>query len=149
MEYLKVYREAGQPTAAAPLYLCQETRERLTNWQRLPVEQMQAEIVNDIQSNNRYEFLAVDAGKLRAMMVLYVDYDPHYGRVIYTRYAFSSEPQALTQGYKWMKELGKELKLDGFITTRQESPNKIINKFNSLKEEDETFFPYYCLWGTT
>ncbi|EGH3087057.1 hypothetical protein IEA35_004591 [Salmonella enterica] len=132
MEYLKVYREAGQPTAAAPLYLCQETREQLTNWQRLPVEQMQAEIVNDIQSNNRYEFLAVDAGKLRAMMVLYVDYDPHYGRVIYTRYAFSSEPQALTQGYRWMKQLAKSLNLDGFIITRQLAPNKIINKFNDL-----------------
>lgn len=131
MEYLKVFREAGQPTAAAPLYLCQETRERLTNWQRLPVEQMQAEIVNDIQSNNRYEFLAVDAGKLRAMMVLYVDYDPHYGRVIYTRYAFSSEPQALIQGYRWMKQLAKSLNLDGFIITRQISDNQIVNRFYS------------------
>ncbi|EEH7943827.1 hypothetical protein G3O90_004539 [Salmonella enterica] len=135
MEYLKIFREAGQPTAAAPLYLCQETRERLTNWQRLPVEQMQAEIVNDIQSNNRYEFLAVDAGKLRAMMVLYVDYDPHYGRVIYTRYAFSSEPQALTQGYRWMKQLAKSLNLDGFIITRQVAPNKIINNFKGLQHD--------------
>ncbi|EEJ8200201.1 hypothetical protein GTR53_003643 [Salmonella enterica] len=135
MEYLKVFREAGQPTAAAPLYLCQETRERLTNWQRLPVEQMQAEIVNDIQSNDRYEFLAIDdAGKLRAMMVLYVDYDPHYGSFIYTRFAFSAENQALTQGYKWMKELAKSLNLNGFITTRQIAYNKITNKFNRLRD---------------
>ncbi|EIE0653056.1 hypothetical protein LCU68_003987 [Salmonella enterica] len=148
MEYLKVFREAGQPTAAAPLYLCQETRERLANWQRLPVEQMQAEIVSEIESNDRYEFLAVDeAGKLRAMMVLYVDYDPHYGKVIYTRYAFSAVEQLLTNGYRWMKELAQELKLDGFVTTRQEAPNKIVNKFNKLKSNNENQFPFYCFWG--
>lgn len=135
MEFIKIYREAGEPTAAAPLYLCQQTRERLTNWQRLPVEQMQAEIIEDIQSNNRYEFLAVEAGQVKAMMVLYVDYDPHYGRVIYTRYAFSSEPQALTQGYRWMKQLAKSLNLDGFIITRQLAPNKIINNFNGLSND--------------
>ncbi|EGW0579066.1 hypothetical protein JGH65_004236 [Salmonella enterica] len=133
MEFIKIYREAGEPTAAAPLYLCQQTRERLANWQRLPVEQMQAEIIEDIQSNNRYEFLAVEAGQVKAMMVLYVDYDPHYGRVIYTRYAFSTEPQALTQGYRWMKQLAKSLNLDGFIITRQLAPNKIVNKFNGLR----------------
>ncbi|EDR5805982.1 hypothetical protein ATY61_004618 [Salmonella enterica subsp. enterica serovar Saintpaul] len=135
MEFIKIYREAGEPTAAAPLYLCQQTRERLTNWQRLPVEQMQAEIIEDIQSNNRYEFLAVEAGQVKAMMVLYVDYDPHYGRVIYTRYAFSSEPQALTQGYRWMKQLAKSLNLDGFIITRQLAPNKIINNFKGLSND--------------
>ncbi|EGJ4116066.1 hypothetical protein IHX65_004872 [Salmonella enterica] len=134
MEYLKVFRNAGEPTAAAPLYLCQQTREKLTNWQRLPVEQMQQEIVNDIVSNDRYEFLAVDAGELRAMMVLYVDYDPHYGSVIYTRFAFSTEPQLLTDGYKWMKEIAKSLNLNGFITTRQIAPNKITNKFNEVKQ---------------
>ncbi|EFU5167495.1 hypothetical protein HT819_003902 [Salmonella enterica] len=134
MEFIKIYRKAGEPTAAAPLYLCQQTRERLSNWQRLPVEQMQAEIVNDIQSNNRYEFLAIESEQVKAMMVLYVDYDPHYGRVIYTRYAFSSEPQALTQGYRWMNQLAKSLNLDGFIITRQIEPNKIINKFNSLQK---------------
>ncbi|EAN5684234.1 hypothetical protein EI675_20615 [Salmonella enterica] len=136
MEYLKVFREAGQPTAAAPLYLCQETRERLANWQRLPVEQMQAEIVSEIESNDRYEFLAVDeAGKLRAMLVLYVDYDPHFGSVIYTRYAFSAEKQALIQGYKWMKELAKSLNLNGFITTRQIAKNKIIETFHGVSDE--------------
>lgn len=135
MEFIKIYREAGEPTAAAPLYLCQQTRERLANWQRLPVEQMQAEIIEDIQSNNRYEFLAVEAGQVKAMMVLYVDYDPHYGRVIYTRYAFSSEPQALTQGYRWMKQLAKSLNLDGFIITRQLAPNKIINNFKGLNND--------------
>ncbi|EKR4225023.1 hypothetical protein P8G24_004694 [Salmonella enterica] len=136
MDYLKVYRKAGEPTAAAPIYLCEETRNKLANWQRLPLEQMQQEIVNDIVSNDRYEFLAVDeAGKLRAMMVLYVDYDPHYGSVIYTRFAFSAEKQALTQGYKWMKEIAKALNLNGFITTRQLSDDKIINKFNRLRNE--------------
>lgn len=133
MEYIKAYRTAGQPTAAAPLYLCSETRERLTNWQRLPVEEMQKEIVNDVVSNDRYEFLAVDeTGKLRAMMVLYVDYDPHYGSVIYTRYAFSSEPGLLTGAYKWMKEIAKLLNLNGFIVTRQLSANKITNTFKEL-----------------
>ncbi|EIZ5832160.1 hypothetical protein MPS38_003056 [Salmonella enterica] len=136
MDYLKVYRKSGEPTAAAPIYLCEETRNKLANWQRLPLEQMQQEIVNDIVSNDRYEFLAVDeAGKLRAMMVLYVDYDPHYGSVIYTRFAFSAEKQALTQGYKWMKEIAKALNLNGFITTRQLSDDKIINKFNRLRNE--------------
>lgn len=96
---------------------------------------MQAEIIEDIQSNNRYEFLAVEAGQVKAMMVLYVDYDPHYGRVIYTRYAFSSEPQALTQGYRWMKQLAKSLNLDGFIITRQLAPNKIINNFKGLSND--------------
>jgi len=136
MEYQKVFRKAGQPTAAAPLYLCQETRERLDNWQRLPVEQMQAEIVNDIVSNDRFEFLAVDeAGKLRAMMVLYVDYDPHFGSVIYTRFAFSAEKQALFQGYKWMKEIAKSLNLNGFITTRQIAKNKIVETFHGVSDE--------------
>lgn len=135
MDYLKIYREAGQATAAAPLYLCQETRERLTNWQRLPVEQMQAEIIADIEANDRFEFLVVDeAGKLRAMMVLYVDYDPHYGNVIYTRYAFSADKGLLASGYKWMKEIAKSLNLNGFIITRQLSANEIVNKFKELKQ---------------
>ncbi|PNO65043.1 GNAT family protein [Serratia marcescens] len=136
MEYLKIFRAAGEATASAPLYLCQETQDQLMNWQRLPVEQMQAEIVNDIQANDRFEFLAIDdAGKLRAMMVLYVDYDPHYGSVIYTRYAFSAEPQALTQGYRWMKQLAKSLNLNGFIITRQIAANKIVSKFNELHKQ--------------
>lgn len=136
MEFIKAFRKAGEPTAAAPLYLCEETREKLSNWQRLPVEQMQAEIVNDIQANDRYEYLAIDeAGKLRAMMVLYVDYDPHYGSAIYTRYAFSAEPRALTGGYKWMKEIAKSLNLNGYLITRQISPNKIINIFKGLSND--------------
>ncbi|ECW3055619.1 hypothetical protein F3W96_19715 [Salmonella enterica] len=136
MQIIKAFRAAGEPTAAAPLYLCQETRERLTNWQRLPMEQMQQEIVNDIVSSDRYEFLAVDeAGKLRAMMVLYVDYDPHYGSVIYTRYAFSSEPGLLASGYRWMKQIAKSLKLNGFVITRQLSANEIINKFNEVQHD--------------
>ncbi|EHE2320728.1 hypothetical protein JNE51_004438 [Salmonella enterica] len=136
MEVIKAYREAGQPTAAAPLYLCAETREKLSNWQRLPVEQMQQEITADIEANDRFEYLVIDeAGKLRAMMVLYVDYDPHYGSVIYTRYAFSTEAGALSGGYKWMKEIAKSLKLNGFIITRQISPNKIINSFKGLRND--------------
>lgn len=133
MEVIKAFRKAGEFTRAAPLELCQITRERLTNWQRLPVEKMQAEIVRDIESLDRFEYLVTDRDQVVAMMVLDIDDNPHYGRFIYTRYAFSAEDQALAGGYKWMKEIAKTLNLNGYLITRQLSPNKIINKFKGLQ----------------
>lgn len=94
---------------------------------------MQAEIINDIESIDRFEYLVIDRDQVVAMMVLEVQDNPHYGRFIYTRYAFSSEDQALIGGYKWMKEIAKALNLNGYLVTRQITPNKIINKFKGLR----------------
>ncbi|EEO8179068.1 hypothetical protein G7D34_003699 [Salmonella enterica] len=131
MEYIKAARKAGEPTISAPLELCQITRERLSNWQRLPVEMMQEEITNDIESLDRFEFIAHDNGKIKAMLIATVEENPHYGTFLLTRYAFSAEPNTLTAGYRWLFKLAKVLNYDGVLYTRQLSGNKILQVFKS------------------
>ncbi|EHT3579228.1 hypothetical protein KXY27_004547 [Salmonella enterica] len=135
MEYIKVFKEAGQPTVAAPIYLCEKARQQLANWQRLPVEQMQAEIVNEIESCNRFEFLAVDEGQIKAMMIITPEYDPHFGGFLMTRYTFSPDNQTLTPGYRWAIKVAKSLILDGVMFSRQTEPYKIINQFKRLRND--------------
>lgn len=129
MDYIKVFKKAGEATIAAPIELCEETRERLSNWQRVPVEVMQREITTDIESLDRFEFLAVDDGKIRAMMIITPEENPHYGSFLLTRYVFSAEPQTLTPGYRWLFKLTKALNYDGTLYTRQLSGNKILQVF--------------------
>ncbi|EGI0196856.1 hypothetical protein IFY90_004259 [Salmonella enterica] len=135
MEYMKFYREAGKPTIAAPIYLCEKAREQLENWQRLPVEQMQAEIKESIESLDRFEFLAVDEGQIKAMMIIAPDYDPHFGSYLATKYSFSPNNKCLFKGYRWMKKIAKMLELDGVLISRQISGDSIIKTFKRFKDE--------------
>ncbi|EGJ3141396.1 hypothetical protein IGV50_004420 [Salmonella enterica subsp. enterica serovar Newport] len=135
MEYLKVFKQAGEPTIAAPIYLCEKARDQLANWQRLPVEQMQAEIVNDIEACDRFEFLAIDEGQIKAMMIITPEYNAHWGNFLMTRYTYSPDKQTVTPGYRWMIKIAKRLNLDGVLFSRQIEPNKIINQFKGLRND--------------
>ncbi|HID4300466.1 TPA: hypothetical protein ACXEZB_004388 [Escherichia coli] len=137
MEYIKTFRKAGEPTAAAPLYLCQEARSNLANWLHYETaEQMHTELNQEIQENDRFEYLAIDdAGKLRAMMVIYPHYDPHWGDHLFTRFSFSAEPGALSGGYRWMKDIAKLLKYKGYLITRQVSDSRIISDYKRLRND--------------
>lgn len=134
MDYIKTFRAAGEPTIAAPIYLCEEARESLANWLHYDsAEQMHKELKQEIEENDRFEFIAVDNnGKHRAMMIIYAHYDPHWGKHIFTRFAFSKEPGALTEGYKWIREIAKSLNVNGYLITRQVAANKILSTFKEL-----------------
>lgn len=133
MQHYKLFKKAGEPTHATPLNLCQSTRERLKLWQRIPVEQMQQELRQDIERLDRFEYLVTDdAGELQAMMVIDSDHNPHYGSYLYPRYSFSAEKGLLSGGYKWINELAKTLKFDGFQITRQTGDYEITSKFKRL-----------------
>ncbi|EEO4819393.1 hypothetical protein G6K72_000828 [Salmonella enterica subsp. enterica serovar Rubislaw] len=133
---IKRFCKAGEETAAIPLYLCQQTRERLKMWQRLPVEEMREELRQDIEQLNRFEFLALDdAGTLKAMMIIDADYNPHYGSYLYPRYAFSTDKGRLIEGYQWLKELTRSLKYDGYVISRQTGEYEITSKFKRLNYE--------------
>lgn len=136
MKHYKLFKKAGEPTLTTPLYLCQHTRERLKLWQRLPVEQMQQELKQDIERLDRFEYLVTDdAGEIRAMMVIDLDNNPHYGSYLYPRYSFSTEKGLLSGGYKWIRYLAKTLKCDGFQITRQTGDYEINSKFKRFKDE--------------
>lgn len=138
MKCYKLFREAGEPTFTIPLYLCQETREKLPGlWKRQPtVELMREELRQSIEALDRYEYLVLDdTGKLRAMMVIDSHYNPHYGKHLYTAYSFSTEPGLLAGGYRWMIELGKGLDCDGVKLSRQVGEYGMFDKYIRLKHE--------------
>ncbi|EAQ0496837.1 hypothetical protein CTP45_07820 [Salmonella enterica] len=134
---IKLFRKAGEPTAAVPLYLCQSTRENLKLWQRhKTVEKMQQELAKEIESFDRWEFLALDeAGKVKAMLIIGKHRNAHFGYHLYISHAFSTEAGALTPGFRWVKELAKALRCDGYKLSRQTST------------EGEMLDKYYRLWN--
>ncbi|EDI8735804.1 hypothetical protein GEM21_05425 [Salmonella enterica] len=130
---ITLFRKAGEPTETIPPYLCQQARERLKIWQRLPVRQMREELRQDIEQLNRFEILEVDPfGLVLAMMVIDSDYNPHYGSYLYPRYSFSTENGLLSKGYQWLKQISKALNYDGFLITRQIDDFNFIHKFKRL-----------------
>lgn len=131
MKYLKAFRKAGEPTIAAPVYLCSETRASLASWQRYhTAEDMSREISADIEALDRFEFIAIDEdNKVRAMLIATQEENPHHGDFILTRYAFSAEPNILTAGYRWLFKLSKLLDLDGTLYTKRVNDNETLYRF--------------------
>ncbi|EGJ5143354.1 hypothetical protein INE66_003639 [Salmonella enterica subsp. enterica] len=137
MPVTRVFREAGEATASIPLYLCQQTREALPEmWGRLPVEAMREELRQDIEPRDRFEYLVSDdAGTIKAMMVIALDYNPHYGSYLAPLYAFSTEKGALSGAWRWMKQLAKCMKCDNYLITRQISGNEITTRKISVAQQ--------------
>ncbi|EBU8272205.1 hypothetical protein DLL80_23850 [Salmonella enterica subsp. enterica serovar Newport] len=134
MEYIKAFRKAGEPTAAAPDYLCEKVRQAgLDNWQRYhTVEDMSRDISADIESLDRFEFLAVDeAGKLTGMLIATQEENPHHGDFLLTRYAFSIDPKSLSVGYRWLFKLSQMLDLDGTLYTKKSGKDTIYRFKNN------------------
>lgn len=132
----KLLRKAGEPTASIPLYLCQQTQEALPEmWGRLPLEAMREELRQDIEPRDRFEYLVSDdAGTIRAMMIIALDYTPHYGSYLAPLYAFSTDKGALSGAWRWMKQLAKALKCDNYLITRQISENEISTRKIKVKQ---------------
>lgn len=133
----KTLRKAGEPTASIPLYLCQQTREQLPElWERLPtVEAMREDLRQDIEPRDRFEYLVSDdAGTIKAMMIIALDYNPHYGSYLAPLYAFSADKGALSGAWRWMKQLAKCLKCDNYLITRQISGGEITTRKVKVKQ---------------
>lgn len=113
MEFIKAYRKAGEPTAVAPLYLCEQARKTLSIWKDQPLHVIHERVNRQIQEIDRYEFIAIEEGIIKGMMVICIEPEEiHTGEdVLYTKLAFSTVPGALKEGYKAMKCLSKELNI--------------------------------------
>lgn len=113
MDYIKVFRKAGQPTAAAPLYLCKQAQEALTIWNEQPLETIYERVNRQLSEIDRYEFLALDNGIIKGMMIICIEPEElHTGQdILYTKLAFSTVPGVLTEGYRQMRRLAKELNI--------------------------------------
>ncbi|EBS6328149.1 hypothetical protein FBR42_13780 [Salmonella enterica subsp. enterica serovar Hull] len=135
MPITRIYRKAEEPTASIPLYLCQQTQEALPDmWGRLPVEAMREELRQDIEARDRFEYLVSDeAGNVVAMMIIALDYTPHYGSYLAPLYAFSTEKGALSGAWRWMKQLAKCLKCDCYLITRQTGDSEITTRKVKVK----------------
>ncbi|EBV2055756.1 hypothetical protein EWD52_23460 [Salmonella enterica subsp. enterica serovar Braenderup] len=131
MKYIKAFRKAGEPTAAAPLYLCEIVYNSLKSWQHYhTVEDMSREISADIEALDRFEFLAIDEdNQVRAMLIATQEENPHHGDLLFTRYAFSAEPQTLAAGYRWLFKLSKLLDLNGTLYTKRIDDRDTIYRF--------------------
>ncbi|WP_407903970.1 hypothetical protein [Escherichia coli] len=98
-------------------------------WQRLTLEETQEDLRQDIEPRDRFEYLVSDdAGTIKAMMIIILDYNPHYGSYLAPLYAFSAENGALSGAWRWMKQLAKCLKCDSYLITRQVSGNEITTR---------------------
>lgn len=113
MEIIKAYRTAGQPTAAAPLELCELAKQQLSIWRDQPLIKMHDRINRQIADRDRFEILAVENNTVKAMMIICIEPEEiHTGEdCLYTMLAFSPEPGFLKEGYKAMRELAKELQI--------------------------------------
>ncbi|EDX4100272.1 hypothetical protein B9R80_002408 [Salmonella enterica] len=135
MEFIKVYKKAGEPTAAVPLYLCKQARDSLAIWQHTSLQEMQDRLKRQIEEIDRYEFLAVDeANTIKAVIIVdWYDDDLHTGgSVVYPLFAFSTVPGLLSDGYQFMKQIGKERGCDFMMLTRQIGPMEITHKIRKL-----------------
>ena len=126
----QIFRKAGEPTASIPLYLVEQTRQALPEmWQRLTLEETQEDLRQDIEPRDRFEYLVSDdAGTIKAMMIIALDYNPHYGSYLAPLYAFSVDKGALSGAWRWMKQLAKALKCDNYLITRQVTEDEIITR---------------------
>ncbi|EIQ3230838.1 hypothetical protein LU140_004496 [Salmonella enterica] len=112
MEYLKVFREEGQPTAAAPLYLVEKAAKTIKRYKDCDVTELHARINRNITSRDRWEVLAVENGEVKAMMIICYDGDELHsgGPCLFTYLCFS--PDGLfKEGFKALKNLAKELNI--------------------------------------
>lgn len=113
MDYIKVFRKAGQPTAAAPLYLCEQARQSLSIWNEQPLNEIYERVNRQLTEIDRYEFLAIEDGLIKGMMIICIEPEElHTGKdILYTKLAFSTVPGVLTEGYRQMRKLAKELNI--------------------------------------
>ncbi|EGN4266590.1 hypothetical protein IHZ75_004392 [Salmonella enterica] len=127
---IKTLKKSGEPTASIPFYLVEQTRQTLPGmWKRLSLEDTREELRQDIEARDRFEYLVTDnTGNLKAMMIIALDYNPHYGSYLSSLYAFSSETGLLSGAWRWMKQLAKALKCDSFLITRQISEDEITTR---------------------
>lgn len=131
----KLLRKAGEPTASIPLYLVEKTRQALPGmWQRLTLEETREDLRRDIEPRDRFEYLVFDdAGTLKAMMIIALDYNPHYGTYLAPLYAFSADKGALFGAWRWMAQLAKLLKCDHYLITRQINDDEIATRKVKVK----------------
>lgn len=130
MEYIKMFRKAGEPTAAAPLYLCEQAKQSLSIWSDQPVSVIYERVNRQVSEIDRYEFLAIEDGLIKGMMILCIEPEEiHTGKdVLYTKLAFSTVPGALREGYRSMKRLAREINVPYLHLSRHPKEfRKVIN----------------------
>lgn len=132
MNYIKVFRKAGELTLACPVYLCEQAYNQLAIWQLYDnPQQMSAGLKEDIESLDRWEYLVTDDNNKLVAMMIFTIYEkmPHLGNkdILATHYSYSTVTGLLTNGYKWLKQIQRELSLPVMLT-RQTGPMSIEHK---------------------
>lgn len=87
----------------------------------------------EIEGTNRWEYVVRgDDGKIIASMAVYPDLDMHVGVCLSVLVAFSTEPQALLGGYKWLFGLAKEYEFPFVAYTKATSQYEMILKYKRI-----------------
>lgn len=139
MEFIKEVKRAGEPTYSIPLELCTEAYNQLDIWKLYESpEMMQQGLRESIEGVNRFEYRATDeAGNIIAMMIISDSQRmAHAGNknILYTMYSFSTQKGALTEGYKWLKELAKRYGFPLIMITRQTGPMSIQHTLREVAQ---------------
>lgn len=129
MHTFKAYCKEGESTACAP-YLLMEQVAKLDIWDSHNPTDIQQRVKNYFESFDRWEYVVTDDNyQIQAVLVFYFnEYDLHKdGPTLAATMAFSMQPNLLSGGYKWMKEIAKQ-KAVRWIETA-----KVTNQTRKLK----------------
>lgn len=124
MKVTKQFLEVGEPTTCADIEFCKEVQAMLPIWRHTTPEQMKDRMTRLFESNNRFEYHAIDdEGRTLAIMVITCDDDEaHIGApVLIPQMACSLVPGLLTGAYRWLYQIAREYGIDWVLTSKTEN----------------------------
>lgn len=95
-------------------------------WNNVPILQFQSYLnffittLKTITERERYEYIVRDnnSNDIIAAMTITSGFNPDVGPCISVQFAYSTQPNLLAGGYKWMYRLAKDLNIPVVITTK-------------------------------
>ncbi|MCS5737183.1 hypothetical protein, partial [Herbiconiux daphne] len=121
MKISKQFKEVGEPTDCADLDFCKAVQDMLPIWRHTSPEKMQDRMQRLFESQNRFEFHAIDdEGRTAAIMVITCDdEEAHIGEpVLIPVMACSLQPGLLTGAYRWLFQIAREYGINWIYTTK-------------------------------
>lgn len=133
METLKLFKKAGEATEGFDLMFAWTVYKGCPIYHHWNFDDFYLHYLGLIQSDDHYEYIVKDGERIVASMCIVPIFDMHVQNCMSIRVAYSEDPKALTSGYRWMYQLGRDLGIDWVAYTHRTGPYSFDTQYRKVK----------------